>query len=121
VKTAVIILGHGSKNAGAGDALRRLVAEVKKLGGHDVVEHAFLQYGKPTLEDALEHSARQKAGRIVVVPFFMQSGTHVTKGIPGLVNRARRRYPGIEIVVTDYAGGHPLMAKIVLDLVEKTR
>lgn len=118
MKTAVIILGHGSKSAGADEAIRRIAAEVKKLGGHEIVESGFLQYASPALKDVLENCIRQKAERIVIVPFFMQSGAHVTKDIPGVVEKTRKQHPGIDIVVTEYAGMHPLMAKIVEDLVK---
>jgi sirohydrochlorin ferrochelatase len=119
VKTAILILGHGSKNMSSDDAFRRIADEVKQLGGYDIVEHAFLQYAAPTPQDALKQCIRQKADRIVIVPFFMQAGTHVTRDIPELIRRAAVQYPGISIVVTDYVGTHPLLSKIVLDLVQK--
>ena len=120
MKTAVIILGHGSKSTAADEAIQRTAAGVKKLGGYELVEYAFLQYGKPTPQNALESCIGQKAERIVIVPFFMQSGEHVTKDIPAFVEKAGKQYPNIKIVVTDYVGSHPLMAKIVLDLVGKS-
>lgn len=119
MKTAVIILGHGSKSKGADETVRRIAAEVKKLGGYEIVEYAFLQYASPSLQDVLEDCIRQKAERIVIAPFFMQSGAHVTKNIPELVEKAKKQHPGIDIVVTEYAGAHPLMVKIVEDLVKK--
>ena len=121
MKTAVIILGHGSKSRDADEAIRRVAAEGKKLGGYDIVEHAFLQYVQPGLEKALEQCIRQGAQKIVIVPFFMQSGAHVARDIPELVDKAKKQYPGIDIAVTDYVGSHPLMAKIVADLVGKTK
>jgi sirohydrochlorin ferrochelatase len=121
VKTAVIILGHGSKSRDADEAIRRVAAEGKKLGGYDIVEHAFLQYVQPGLGKALEQCIRQGAQKIVIVPFFMQSGAHVARDIPELADKAKKQYPGIDIVVTDYVGSHPLMAKIVVDLVGKTK
>jgi sirohydrochlorin ferrochelatase len=120
VKTAVIILGHGSKSKGADDVVQRIAAEVKKLGSYEIVEYAFLQYVQPTPHEALERCIRQKAERIVIVPFFMHSGTHVTRDVPELVEKAKKQHPGIDVIVTDYAGEHPLMAKIVVDLVDKT-
>ncbi len=120
VKTAVIILGHGSKSTAADEAIQRTAAEVKKLGGYELVEYAFLQYSKPTPQNAIENCIEQKAERIVIVPFFMQSGEHVTKNIPAFLEKAKKRYPDVDIVVTDYAGSHPLMTKIVLDLVGKS-
>ena len=119
MKTAVIILGHGSKSRDADEAIRRVAAEVKGLGGYDIVEHAFLQYMQPGLEKALEQCIRQDAQKIVIVPFFMQSGGHVARDIPELAGKARKQYPAIDIVVTDYVGAHPLMAKIVVDLAGK--
>ena len=118
MKIAVIILGHGSRSAGAETAVQAVVASMKK-SGNDIVEHAFLQYVPPTPHEALERCARQNAGRIVIVPFFLQAGAHVTRDIPELVDEARKAYPGIDIIVTDYVGTHPLMAKIVADLADK--
>ena len=120
MKIAVIILGHGSRSNEADRAIRRVVEEVKKAGAYAHVERAFLQYVPPTPQDALERCARQKADRIVVVPFFLQAGAHVTRDIPELIEKARKQHPGIDIIVTEYVGAHPLMAKIVVDLAGKS-
>ena len=57
----------------------------------------------------------------MIVPFFMQSGSHMRRDIPHLVNQAREMYPGIDILVTEFAGSHPLMAEIVADLAKKKK
>lgn len=119
MKTAVIILGHGSRSGGADEAIKRIAAEVKRVGDFVCVEHAFLQYVRPMLAEILETCIRQGANNIVIVPFFMQAGAHVTQHIPDLVEKAKKRHPGVNIAVTDYAGTHPLMAKIVVDLIKK--
>jgi sirohydrochlorin ferrochelatase len=121
VKSAVIILGHGSRSAGADKAVQRIAVEVKKRGGYEIVERAFLQHTLPTLMETIEACARQDAGRIVIVPFFMQSGAHVTKDVPVLIEQARKKHPGIEILLTDFVGSHHLMAEIVMDLVGKAK
>lgn len=120
MRTAVIILGHGSRNAGADEAIRKVVDGVRRAGSFAVVEYAFLQYVSPTPLEALERCMVQKAERIVIVPFFLQAGAHVTRDIPELVEKAGKQHPGIEIMVTDYVGAHPLMAKIVGDLSGKS-
>jgi sirohydrochlorin ferrochelatase len=117
VKTGVIILFHGSRAKGSDEAVRRIIGEVRRRGGYDVLEEAYLQHASPALGEAIESCIRQHAGKIVIVPFFMQFGAHVTKDVPPLVEKAKKQHPGIEIVVTDYVGAHPLMAKIVVDLV----
>ena len=119
MRTAVIILGHGSRNTGADEAIRNAVDGVRRAGAYAAVEHAFLQYVSPTPQDALERCVGQRAERIVIVPFFLQAGAHVTRDIPELVEAARKQYPAVEIVVTDYVGAHPLMAMVVEELIKK--
>ncbi len=116
MKTAVIVLGHGSRSGGD-STIDRVAASVKTRGGFEIVEYAFLQYVGPNPDEALDRCIRQGAKKIVIVPFFMQQGAHVTKGIPAFVERAKRQNPAVDIVVTDFAGSHSLMADIVLDLV----
>jgi sirohydrochlorin cobaltochelatase len=116
VKTAVIILGHGSRNTGADEAIRKVADRVKQTGLFAVVEHAFLQYVPPTPQVALGRCIAQKVDRIIIVPFFLQAGAHVTRDIPVLVSEVRKAHPDTEVIVTDYVGGHPLMAKIVEEL-----
>ena len=118
MRTAVIILGHGSRSTGSDTAVQAIVAAMRKSGS-DIVEHAFLQYVPPTPQEALERCAQQNADRIVIVPFFLQAGAHVMRDIPELVEEARKQYPAVEIVVTDYVGAHPLMARVVEEMIKK--
>jgi sirohydrochlorin ferrochelatase len=120
VKTAVIILFHGSREERAAEAADRIVAAVTARGGYDVIERAFLQYAQPDLPAAVERCVQQGAGRIVVVPFFMQTGTHVTSDVPRVLREFCARHPGVTVAVSDAVGTHPLMAEIVADLVRKS-
>jgi sirohydrochlorin ferrochelatase len=121
MKTAVIILGHGSRGNGNDAAIKRVVEAIKMSRSHDIVEYAFLQYAQPTPDEALDRCLRQGAKEIVIVPFFMQSGVHVTQDIPVFLEKARKQHPAFEIRVTDYVGAHPLMTQIVMDLVGKAK
>lgn len=119
MKTAVVILGHGSRSKDADGAILKVVAAVKETGAFEIVEHAFLQYSPFTPQQTLERCIRQKADRIVIVPFFMQSGAHVSRDIPHLLHQIKEKHPGVDISVTDYVGSHPLMAEIVADFAGK--
>jgi sirohydrochlorin ferrochelatase len=121
MKTAVIILWHGSRGDGNDAAVRPIVAAIRESVSNDIVEYAFLQYAKPTPDEALESCIRRGAEKIVIVPFFMQSGIHVTKDIPVFLDNARRKHPALDIRVTDYVGTHPLMKQIVADLISKSK
>ncbi len=116
MKTAVIILGHGSRGGGNDAALKRIVEALRRSSGVDIIEYAFLQYAQPTADAALDRCIRQGANEIVIVPFFMQAGAHVTRDIPDFIRKARTQYPECDIRSTDHVGAHPLMTQIVMDL-----
>lgn len=121
MKTAVIILGHGSRTGDADSSIRRVAADAKSNGGFELAAHAFLQYMRPHPEEVVEHFVRAGAGRIVIVPFFLQPGAHVTRDVPALASLMKSRYPDVEFVVTDIVGSHPLMATIVIERVRANR
>ena len=116
MKIAVVILFHGSKAEGSEKAAHRIVDAVRQRGKYSLVEAAFLQHARPCLMDTIQSLAQQQAGKIVIVPFFLQTGMHVTAEIPVLVKEAQKRHPKIPIAVTNAVGSHSLMADVVLDL-----
>jgi sirohydrochlorin ferrochelatase len=116
VRTAVIILFHGSRAEGAGETPERIATEVERRGKFGVVTTAFLQHGKPDLMEAVRACVRQDAGKIIIVPFFLQLGMHVTADIPVLMDKVKMQYPDLTIVSTNAVGSHPLMAEIVVEL-----
>jgi sirohydrochlorin ferrochelatase len=121
MKTAVIILGHGSKRYVNDTQVKRIVAAIRESMSCDIVEYAYLQYVQPTPEEAVERCVQQGAKKIVIVPFFMQAGVHVTKDIPALLEKEKQKHPTLDIRVTDYVGTHSLMEQIVADLIRKSR
>ncbi len=121
MKTAVIILGHGSRGGGDDAAVKRIFEAVRESLSGDIVEYAYLQYAQPTPEEALKRCVQQGAKKIVIVPFFMQAGVHVTRDIPAFIEKAKKQHPTVDIGVTDYVGTHPLMEQIVADLIRKSR
>ena len=120
MKKAVIILGHGSRGGGNDADLKRIAEELRRSSG-EIIEYAFLQYAQPSAGAALVRCIAQGAKEIVIVPFFMQAGGHVTRDIPDFLDKARAQHPECDIHSTDYVGAHPLMTQILMDLVGKAK
>jgi len=116
VKTAVIILFHGSRAEGSDATVHRIIAEVRRRGHFRIVAEAFLQNATPGLRESTAFCVQQGAENIVIVPFFLQTGGHVTADIPLLVDEIRHLHPEIEITLTEPVGSHPLLVDVVLDL-----
>ena len=84
MKTAVIILGHGSRSTGSETAVQAVVTEMRKAG-HAIVEHAFLQYVQPTPQDALERCVAELESGTRALAYA--SGQAATAGILDLLDR----------------------------------
>ena len=109
MKTAFILFAHGSSVASANDAVRAVAATLEGA------EAAFLEQGRPSLEEAVAALAAQGVTRIAVIPYFLTLGLHMQRDLPRIVSHLAGLYPGVEIRVTPPLDGHPALANIVRD------
>lgn len=116
----ILIILHGSprREANYWDNFLHLLAKVFKRPLTDF-SMAFLQFGEPDITSALEDTIKEGAKRIVVHPFFLSSGLHVTKDIPEILESTRKKYPEVEIIYTRPLGIHEKLAEIVKERIEE--
>ena len=112
--TGIVVFAHGSRIESANQAVRD-VAQRMAESGTDPVEPAFLELGRPDLEDAVERLVSRGAARIVVIPYFLTLGTHLQRDLPRLAAQAARRFPNVEVQVTSPLDGHPALLQALLD------
>lgn len=112
-QTGVIILCHGSRGergaSEVAETLRRLSEGVKPLLSPGVeVTGAALQFNHPTLEEAVESLVGWGVKRIVITPYFLFSGRHITEHIPELVEKLRSIYPEVQFIAANTLGNDEL-------------
>ncbi|MCX6631637.1 MAG: CbiX/SirB N-terminal domain-containing protein [Candidatus Solibacter sp.] len=93
--TGIIVFAHGSRIEPANQAVRRAAADLARVGDCPNVEAAFLELGRPSLEEATDLLVARGVERIVIIPYFLSISNknnsirvHVTAsldGHPGLV------------------------------------
>lgn len=118
MKTAILLLGHGSRAAGANDALYAVAAMVKDETVAAMVEVAFLPPHAPAIEQGIDRCVAQGAARILLYPYFLFAGAHVLKDLPEQIEQARRRHPGLELILGEPLGVHPKLAEIVRERID---
>ena len=109
VKTGVVILGHGSRGElGAPEVmetLRRVAGGIKQFLSPGVETiGAALQFNPPNLEEAVDFLIRRSVRQLVIAPYFLFPGRHVTEDIPQCIEKFERSYPEIKFVVSDNLG-----------------
>jgi sirohydrochlorin cobaltochelatase len=127
-QTGIIILAHGSKLRNEKNhlvmkkvqsTLHKVVKEIKKRNNWSMVEQAFFQFLKPDLPRSIEKLANKGCTKIVVLPFFLFSGNHVTQDIPKILKEEGKKYKNIEFVLTKSLGQDSRIIDIVLDLIKE--
>ncbi len=113
----MLLVAHGSRNAAANAEIEALARRVKKLAGseYDEVVPAFLEFAEPAVQQGFARCVGLGASEIVVVPYFLAGGNHVTRDIPAEVACARAGHPHVNIELALYPGGSDAMASLILN------
>ncbi len=109
---ALILMAHGSPVQSWHDSIDRLVASLARTGRY--CRAAYLPKAEPQLLEVIGQAVADGQHSIVVVPYFLAEGLHVTEDIPELVAQARQRYPQVEIALSPSLEGHPALLTAVL-------
>ena len=106
---AVVLVAGGSLDP---DANAQIAATARLLWegrGYASVDIAFASTTGPTVPEALERLQRLGTRRVAVAQYFLGPGR-----LPDAVSRSAA-VDGVEVVVTEPLGAHPLIAALVLE------
>ena len=117
MSTGIIVFAHGSRVESANEAVRAVAAELARAGGFSQVVAAFLELGRPTLEEAVESLDQAGATHVVILPYFLTLGLHMERDLPRLVDGIAQRHSALEIAITPPLDGHPALLQVLLDRV----
>lgn len=118
---AVLLLGHGSKRKEANDTLKQVASAIEAAAGYGgntpfgCVYPAYLQMAKPDFQEAVDSLHEKGFTDIIVMPYFLYSGLHVTSDLPGEIEKARERHGGMRFSVAESLGFHERLVDIAIE------
>lgn len=112
MKTAILIMAHGSRIAEANDAARQVADMVKEMTGFAIVEVAFRELHEPNIQQGIDTCVSHGAGRILLMPYFLFMGAHVLHDLPEEIEEAQKRHPGLIMEMGSHLGVHRKLAEI---------
>ncbi|MCQ4574110.1 MAG: precorrin-8X methylmutase [Candidatus Brocadiales bacterium] len=118
MKTAVVVVAHGSRAKGANKEFFGVIEGLRAMGRWDEVEPSFLQFNEPGLASAVEGVIKRGAKKVMVVPLLLFPGNHMRKDIPEEIEKQRSKHPGVEIVVTEHLGIDGRTTQMVVERIE---
>ena len=114
-QTGVVVLGHGSRLKKANALIPEVINGLKRTLGLSRIYPAYLQLAKPDLGQSLEKLAKVGCRRIIIIPFFLFVGNHVSRDIPEIIEQEKKKYPDVRFIYTDNLGEDSRIADIVAD------
>jgi sirohydrochlorin ferrochelatase/(2Fe-2S) ferredoxin len=116
--TAILIVGHGSRETRANQELEQLVASygarTRDRGDSITVTHAYVELAQPLVGEALATLAASHQ-RVVVVPLFLFLVGHAKNDIPIALTRVRAAHPQVDFVSGRELGVHVELLAIAFD------
>jgi sirohydrochlorin ferrochelatase len=117
MKTAIVIVDHGSRRAESNQMLEEIARLFAKRFAekYEIVEPAHMELAEPSIATAYAACVKRGAERVVVCPFFLGPGKHWTEDIPRLTAAAAAKFPSTKYHVAPTLG----IDDLILDLLDK--
>jgi sirohydrochlorin ferrochelatase len=110
----LVAVAHGSRDPRSAAAVAALLDQVRSTAGDVDVRGAFLDLSVPLLTDVLTEVYTEGHRDAVVVPLLLGSAFHARVDLPGLIDDAMTRLPGLRVSVTDVLGPDPALEEVAL-------
>ena len=113
--TAILLIAHGSRLATANTDLLQLAEQLRLRFPGQVIETAYLELAEPNIPQGAARCVTLGAKRVLLLPYFLSAGTHVTEDLRRYRAQFAEQWPSIRFELCPPLGLHPLMLDIVCD------
>ena len=116
--SALIIVAHGSRKSSSNEEVKALGEKVKFLQDkrYALVMTAFLEFATPSLEESILSCIDKGASEVVILPYFLASGNHVTRDIPEVLQKIQASHPQVKITLKEHLGSSSGMVRLLSDM-----
>jgi len=119
-ETAVVLIAHGSRRDEANQDLRNLVSRLRQTGKAAIIEPAFLELAEPDIDFAVKLCLEQGARRVLLIPYFLSMGVHLTRDLSNALECLTKNHPEIDFRLGQSLGPSPLLDQLVCQRIEES-
>ncbi|CAN5720410.1 hypothetical protein BH10CYA1_BH10CYA1_48100 [soil metagenome] len=110
--TRVVLAGHGSRDGQGVLEFEEMVGVFRREFVDARVKHGYLEFAKPTVEEAVIDSIGTGDGPIIVVPALLAAATHAKNDMPAQLQALRKQFPEEDIRFASAMDLHSLLFKL---------
>ena len=114
-KSALILIDHGSRLDEANRLIEALADRIQRRRPDIIIAFAHMELADPDLGSAFASCVDRGARSVVIVPYFLAPGNHVSHDVPRLARDAAKPYPSVPWKVAAPLGLDDRLVEIVLD------
>jgi sirohydrochlorin ferrochelatase len=116
---ALIIVAHGSRKERSNEEVKALTQKVQTFAEYryTFVKTAFLEFATPSLEESILECINDGSSNIVILPYFLAYGNHVSQDIPNIVNTMRQQHPDVVFTLKEHLGSASGMPSLLSSMV----
>ena len=108
----IVIAGHGSRDPQGVAEFESFMTLLKSRAGDMRVDYGYLEFCKPTIDQAVNNSIASGTKKLVMVPALLTAATHAKNDMPAELVAMRQKYPDVEIAFGSAMDLHPLLLKL---------
>ena len=114
-RVGILIVSHGSPREETNRGFEGMVARVASRLGEAMVLPAFFSIARPNIADQVTLLAGQGVRRIVLMPYFLYSGQHITVDFPAILDDCRRQFPEVALELLPTLENDPSLEDVVVE------
>jgi precorrin-8X/cobalt-precorrin-8 methylmutase len=108
----IVIAGHGSRDAEGVREFEATVDLLRKRAGTRTITHGFLEFARPTIDEAAKSNLDKGTRRVAIVPGVLLAATHAKNDMPAEVLVLQKEFPEIAFHYGAPLHFHPLILKL---------
>ena len=113
--TAVLLIAHGSRRAEANHDLVIVADRLREQSDYEIIVPSYLELAEPSIPDGARQCVDAGADHVLMLPYFLSAGSHVTKDLERFRNEAAAEFESVKFDLCPPLGLHPLMLQVVKD------
>lgn len=111
----ILVVAHGSPREEANQGFLALVGRIAARLDAEHILPAFFSIASPTIADQVAVLASRGLRRIVLQPYFLYNGQHITADIPVLLAECRQRFPDVDCQLLPTLENDPALEDLVVE------
>ena len=115
----IVIAGHGSRDADGVREFELLVELVKQRAGGRKITHGFLEFARPTIDEAVRANIAAGAQRLAIVPGLLLAATHAKNDMPSKMLALQKEFSRVQLHYGAALHLHPLILKLFREKIIK--